>query len=151
MRCLFCLFLISCWVSAGRADDNVSVQDQINVTTSDMLAPMSDNWLSYNGDYSGRRYSPLSQINVKNANQLRTEWIFHSRNSDHLEVTPVVVNGTMFVTSANDVFALDSQTGRMVWHYARPISEGLIDVDARLVSSGVGVCNPGVNPFADHR
>src|SRR3954452_13996044 len=138
MRCLVCLCFIFCWVSAGRADDNVSVQGQINVTTSDMLAPISDNWLSYNGDYSGRRYSPLSQINVKNANQLRAEWVFHSRNSDHLEVTPVVVNGTMFVTAANDTFALEAQTGRTVCDNTRPNSEGLIDDASRHVSGGVG-------------
>src|SRR5437764_15482301 len=127
MRCLFCLVFIFLWVSAGRADGNASVQGQINVTTPDMLAAMSDNWLSYNGDYSGRRYSPLSQINVKNANQLRAEWVFHSRNSDHLKVTPVVVNGTMFVPSANDTFALDAQTCRTVWHNTRRNSEELLD------------------------
>ena len=91
---------------------NTSAQGPINVSMQDMLAPMGGNWLSYNGDYSGRRYSPLSQINVRNADQLRAEWVFHVHNSDHLEVTPVVVNGTMFVTSANDTFALDAQTGR---------------------------------------
>jgi alcohol dehydrogenase (cytochrome c) len=150
MRCLFCLFFIFCWVSAGRADDNVSVQGQINVTTPDMLAPMSDNWLSYNGDYSGRRYSPLSQINVKNANRLRAEWVFHSRNSDHLEVTPVVVNGTMFVTSANDTFALDAQTGRTVWHNTRRNSEGLIDDASRHMSRGVGVWRNRVYRMTDN-
>src|SRR5689334_698577 len=99
MRFLFCLVLIFCLVSATRAQDNASVQSQINVSAQDMMAPTAGNWLSYNGDYSGRRYSPLSQVNVKNADQLRAEWAFHARNSDHLEVTPVVVNGTMFVTS----------------------------------------------------
>jgi alcohol dehydrogenase (cytochrome c) len=127
------------WAAVARAQENVTVQSEINVRTQELLAPMTDNWLSYNGDYSGRRYSPLSQINVKNANQLRAEWIFHSRNSDHLEVTPVVVNGTMFVTSANDTFALDAQTGRTVWHDARPNSEGLIDDASRHISRGVGV------------
>src|SRR5689334_4932107 len=122
MRSLFRLVLIFCLVSAMRAQHNASVQSQIRVSTQDMLAPTAGNWLSYNGDYSGRRYSPLSQINVENANQLRAEWVFHSRNSDHLEVTPVVVNGTMFVTSANDTFALDAQTGRTVWHNTRPNS-----------------------------
>jgi alcohol dehydrogenase (cytochrome c) len=150
MRCLFCLFFIFWWVSAGWADDKASVQGQINVTTPDMLAPMSDNWLSYNGDYSGRRYSPLSQINVKNANQLRAEWVFHSRNSDHLEVTPVVVNGTMFVTSANDTIALDAQTGRTVWHNTRRNSEGLIDDASRHMSRGVGVWRNRVYRMTDN-
>lgn len=135
-----CVLLAFVWcATAARAQENGAVQSEINVRTQDLLAPMTDNWLSYNGDYSGRRYSPLSQINVKNANQLRAEWVFHSHNSDHLEVTPVVVNGTMFVTSANDTFALDAQTGRTVWHYTRPNSEGLIDDASRHISRGVGV------------
>ncbi|HEY4661058.1 MAG TPA: PQQ-binding-like beta-propeller repeat protein [Terriglobales bacterium] len=137
-------------MSTSRAEDNSSVQGEINVGTQEMLAPMADNWLSYNGDYSGRRYSPLSQINVKNANQLRAEWVFHSRNSDHLEVTPVVVNGTMFVTAANDTFALDAQTGRTVWHNTRPNSEGLIDDASRHMSRGVGVWHNRVYRMTDN-
>lgn len=97
------------------------------------------NWLSYNGDYTGRRYSSLDQINVNNVGQLRAQWVFHARNSDNLEVTPVVVDGLMFVTSANDAFALDALTGRMVWHYSRPITEGLIDDASQHHNRGVGV------------
>ena len=70
---------------------------------------------------------------------LRAQWTFHAPNSDSLEVTPVVVNGMMFVTSANDAWALDAQTGRMVWHYARPITEGLIDDASQHHNRGVGV------------
>src|SRR5205085_4391106 len=123
----------------GNSQESDAVNAEINVHSQDLVASMNSNWLSYNGDYSGRRYSPLSQIDVKNVNQLRAEWVFHSRNSDHLEVTPIVVNGTMFVTAANDTFALDAQTGRTVWHNTRPTSEGLIDDASRHMSRGVGV------------
>jgi alcohol dehydrogenase (cytochrome c) len=150
MRRLFCLAFILWGVCAARAESNDSVQSEINVSTPDMLAAMGDNWLSYNGDYSGRRYSPLSQINVRNADQLRAEWVFHSRNSDHLEVTPVVVNGTMFVTSANDTFALDAQTGRTIWHNTRPNSEGLIDDASRHISRGVGVWRNRIYRMTDN-
>jgi alcohol dehydrogenase (cytochrome c) len=121
-----------------------------NVRSADLESPIANDWLSYNGDYSGRRYSPLSQINVQNVNQLRPEWVFHSRTSDHMEVTPVVVNGTMFVTSANDVFALDAQTGRTVWHYSRPISEGLIDDASRHISRGVAIWHDRVYRETDN-
>jgi len=127
--------LIAWAESAGK-----DVTTQVNVVTEDLLKAQSGtNWLTYNGDYSGRRYSELAQITTKNVAQLRAEWIFHSRNSDHLEVTPVVVDGLMLATSANDVFALDAQTGRQIWHYARPISEGLIDDASRHISRGVGI------------
>src|SRR5579864_647661 len=115
-------------------------QTEVNVLNEALLSPqLGANWLTYNGDYSGRRYSELAQITAKNVDQLRAQWVFHSRNSDHLEVTPIVVNGLMLVTSANDVFALDGQTGRVVWHYASPISEGLIDDASRHISRGVAV------------
>jgi len=117
-----------------------NVQNEINVLPADLIARQpAANWVSYNGDYSGRRYSELSQINTQNVEQLRAEWVFHSSNSDRLEVTPIVVNGMMFVTSANDVVALDASTGRIIWHYSRPITEGLIDDASRHISRGVAV------------
>lgn len=115
-------------------------QTEINVSSQDLLTQQpSANWLTYNGDYSGRRYSALTQITTENVAKLRAEWVFHSRSSDRLEVTPVVVNGMMFVTAANDVFALDAKTGRTIWHYTRPIAEGLIDDASRHISRGVGI------------
>jgi alcohol dehydrogenase (cytochrome c) len=101
--------------------------------------PVSQNWLSYNGDYTGRRFSSLEQINAQNVGNLRAQWVFHSSNSDMLEVTPVVVDGMMFVTSANDAFALDARTGRIVWHYSRPVTEGLIDDAAQHHNRGLAI------------
>ncbi len=98
---------------------------------------LSGNWLSYNGDYSGRRYTSLSQITPANVAQLRAQWVFHSRAEGILEVTPVVVNGVMFLTASNDAYALDAQTGRVIWHYARPVSEGLIDDASGHINRGV--------------
>src|SRR5215469_3043427 len=87
-----------------------------------LLQPVGTNWPSYNGDYTGRRFSSLNQINKSNVGQLRVDWIFHAPNSSAMEVTPVVFEGMMFATSANDAYALDAQTGRVVWHYARNIT-----------------------------
>lgn len=112
----------------------------IDVSSEDLLRPQPGaNWLSYNGDYSGRRFSELTEINGKNVGQLKAQWIFHSRTSDRLEVTPIVVDGMMLVSSANDVFALDAKTGRQAWQYTRPITEGLIDDASRHLSRGVAV------------
>ena len=113
---------------------------RIDVQASDLhVEPPSANWISYNGDYSGRRYSGLSEVNTTNVGKLRAQWVFHARNSDRLEVTPVVLNGVMFVTAANDAFALDARTGRVIWHHAWPISEGLIDDASRHLNRGVAV------------
>jgi alcohol dehydrogenase (cytochrome c) len=115
------------------------------VGAEDLLArPVGANWTSYNGDYTGRRYSSLREINAGNVVQLRAAWVFHPGNSQNLEVTPVVFHGIMFVTSANDVFALDARTGRALWHYRRPISPGLLDDAAAHKNRGVAVWHDSV-------
>ena len=132
------------------AQEGTGERGHVNVHSEDLAAQAAANWTSYNGDYSGRRYSGLSQINLQNVNQLRAEWVFHSRTSDRMEVTPVVLNGAMFVTSANDTFALDAKTGRTVWHHTRPISEGLIDDASRHISRGVAVWHDRVYRETDN-
>lgn len=127
-------------MAATAAVSTGPISTAINVLPADLLVrPPAANWPSYNGDYTGRRFSSLAEINGNNVPQLRAQWIFHARNSDRLETTPVVVNGVMFVTSANHAFALDARTGRTVWHYARPVSEGLIDDASRHINRGVAV------------
>jgi len=116
-------------------------QNSAQNVTSDMLGaqPVGENWPSYNGDYTGRRFSSLREINRSNVAQLRAAWVFHPGNTQRLEATPVVVNGVMYLTSANDVYALDAATGRTLWRYARPISSGLLDDAAAHKSRGVAV------------
>jgi len=114
------------------------------------VQPVGENWPSYNGDYTGRRYSSLSQITPDNVSQLRAQWVFHSNNSDRLEVTPVVVEGTMLLTSANDVYALDARNGRILWHHSMPKSEGLIDDAAQHHNRGVGLWHSRVYMNTDN-
>ncbi len=115
------------------------------VSASDLLTkPVGANWPSYNGDYTGRRYSELQEITAANVAQLHAAWVFHPGNSQRLEATPVVFHGVMYVTSANDVFALDARTGRVLWHYQRPISAGLLDDAAAHKSRGVAVWQDSV-------
>jgi len=122
---------------AARAQNDVT-STAIDVRSEDLLnQPPTANWISYNGDYSGRRYSALSAINPGNLSGLRAEWVFHAGNTKRLEVTPVVINGVMLVTAANDAFALDARTGRVVWHHSWPISDGLIDDASQHVNRGV--------------
>jgi alcohol dehydrogenase (cytochrome c) len=134
---LFLLFLV---LDVAVVSAQTSISTHIDVRSSQLLAaPVSANWPSYNGDYRGARYSALREINVDNVSKLQAKWVFHAPNSSHLEVTPVVVDGIMFLTSANDAFALDAQTGRTIWHYSRPISEGLIDDASQHHNRGVAI------------
>lgn len=134
-------FAVAGWSSAAvMYDDPAADAAIIHVPAQDLLAQsLASNWVSYNGDYSGRRFSSLAQINPSTLPQLRAAWVFHARNTSRLEVTPVVVNGMMFVTAANDAFALDAATGRIVWHFSRPVSENLIDDAAGHLNRGVAV------------
>ncbi|MGH9503984.1 MAG: pyrroloquinoline quinone-dependent dehydrogenase [Terriglobales bacterium] len=144
--------VLGCVMLAGFSDlprETSSVA--IDVPPGELTAsPPGANWLSYNGDFTGRRFSGLSQINLANVGQLRAQWIFHSSNSNRLEVTPVVVNGVMFVTSANDTFALDARTGRVIWHHEWPISAGLIDDASGHLSRGVAVWHSRVYRQTDN-
>ena len=86
-----------------------------------LLKPATNTWPTYNGDYSGRRFSTLDQINDTNINSLTLAWIY----SAHQEVksTPLEVNGILYFTSPDNVWAVDARFGREIWHYYRK-SEG---------------------------
>jgi alcohol dehydrogenase (cytochrome c) len=144
--------LLGCLLVAAFADlSAVSSSVAIDVRPAELVAaPPGANWLSYNGDFTGRRFSGLSQINLTNVGQLRAQWVFHSSNSNRLEVTPVVVNGVMFVTSANDTYALDARTGRVIWRHERPITQGLIDDASGHLSRGVAVWHSRVYRQTDN-
>jgi alcohol dehydrogenase (cytochrome c) len=135
----------------GAVSPKSSVSLEVSVKRDTLVVqPVGKNWPSYNGDYSGQRYSSLDQINAKNVGSLRAQWVFHAPNSDRLEVTPVVLDGMMFVTSANDAYALDAQTGRVVWHHMWPITEGLIDDASQHHNRGVGVWGSSVYMETDN-
>ena len=133
-------FLAACAASQVKGQVQPPLTVVSDVSDEDLLArPVGANWTSYNGDYTGRRYSSLQAINIGNVARLSAAWAFHPGNSQRLETTPVVVRGMMYVTSANDTFALDARTGRVVWHYSRPISSGLLDDAAAHKNRGVAV------------
>src|SRR6266699_2680739 len=77
------------------------------------------NWLTYSGNYTGQRYSPLSQVTPENVKILELQWIFQARSLEKFEATPLVVDGVMYTVAApNDVIALDAATGRVYWTYS---------------------------------
>jgi acido-empty-quinoprotein group A len=87
-----------------------------------LLKPATDTWPTYNGDYSGRRYSTLDQINATNIHSLTLAWVFHS-NSAAIKSTPLEVNGVLYFSVPDNVWAVDARFGRQIWHYERK-SEG---------------------------
>jgi alcohol dehydrogenase (cytochrome c) len=83
----------------------------------DLLKSPADNWLTYAGDYTGRRHSSLAQITPANAGRLTTKWVYHVPDANGLRTSPIVHDGIMYVTNSNEVRALDAQTGRLIWAY----------------------------------
>jgi alcohol dehydrogenase (cytochrome c) len=76
------------------------------------------NWLTYSGDYLGRRFSRLDQINVKNVRTLVAKWVYQTGATGKLETSPLVVDGILYATAQDDrAFALDARTGRPIWMY----------------------------------
>ncbi len=117
---------------------------------SEAKAPAGD-WPAYGHDAAGTRYSPLTQINRDNVANLKVAWTFHvedisdgsgGRKRSGLETTPILVDGTLFLTSGfNRVFALDPETGKQRWVY-----DPLIDT---TVEYGDGLINRGVATWVD--
>jgi PQQ-dependent dehydrogenase (methanol/ethanol family) len=101
-------------------------------------APQPGDWLTYNGDDSANRYSPLKQITTANVSSLRLKWIFPIQHFD-LETTPLAADGVLYVTGPNQVSAIDALTGSALWQYARPPSAGMTG-DAKLgTNRGVAI------------
>jgi PQQ-dependent dehydrogenase (methanol/ethanol family) len=80
-------------------------------------------WLTYAGDYAGHRHSPLTQITAGNAASLVSAWVYHVDGATHLEATPLVYDGIMYVTNSNEVHALDARTGRPIWKYRDELAQ----------------------------
>jgi alcohol dehydrogenase (cytochrome c) len=83
-------------------------------------------WPSYDGSTTGNRYTPLTQIDKSNVSRLAPKWIYTIPSTLRLQVTPVVVDGIMYVTSANECYALDAGNGREIWRFQQPRTKGLV-------------------------
>jgi acido-empty-quinoprotein group A len=79
---------------------------------------LSSDWPTFNGDYSGKRYSELSQINQDNVKRLTLAWVSQPE-SVGLKSTPLEVNGILYFTTPDNVWAADARSGRQIWHYFR--------------------------------
>src|SRR5262249_54694387 len=109
------------------------------ISFAEIAEPRLGDWPTYHGHLSGNRHSPLRQIHPGNVAQLAPRWIFSIPNARRLEVTPVVVDGVMYVTSANQAFALDARSGRSIWRYPRALTKGLVGDAAAGVQPRVAV------------
>ncbi|HEY1306463.1 MAG TPA: acido-empty-quinoprotein group A [Vicinamibacterales bacterium] len=120
---------------------------QAGLDPSTILKPLSDSWPTYSGDYTGRRYSTLTQINQSNVKNLTLAWttrlvagpdgptppspfgpiqpqtiVGGVGDNDFVGATTVKgailsVNGVLYVTAPDNVWALDARDGHLLWRY----------------------------------
>ncbi|HKI26696.1 MAG TPA: PQQ-dependent dehydrogenase, methanol/ethanol family [Candidatus Sulfotelmatobacter sp.] len=84
------------------------------------------NWMTYSGDYSGKRFSGLDQINLTNVGAIVPKWVYQTGATGKLETTPLVVDGILYATGQdNRAFALDARTGRPIWMYQRQVPQDI--------------------------
>ena len=97
------------------------------VTDARLRAPDPADWLMYRRTYDGWGYSPLDQIGVHNVADLAPTWIFPTGVRDGTPQAAPIVNGnTMFVTTAEQVIALEADSGMPLWRYVRSLPADLV-------------------------
>jgi alcohol dehydrogenase (cytochrome c) len=96
-----------------------------NLDPAELVHPKAGTWGQYHGDYSGRRHSPLTQITPQNVSNLTMAWAFQTNQSAQLKSTPIVVDGVVYFTVPDNVWAVDARSGHVIWHYNRPSTQGL--------------------------
>jgi hypothetical protein len=80
----------------------------------DLLKPPADSWPLYHGDYSGRRHSALKQITPENVPDLGLAWAFQTNQSATIKSSPLLVDGVLFFTVPDNVWAVDARSGQTV-------------------------------------
>src|SRR5687768_619070 len=85
-----------------------------------LLKPTPDSWPTYHGDYSGQHHSRLTQITPANVRQMTLTWAFQTNQGQSIKATPILVNGIIYVTTVDNLWAVDARSGRQIWRYTYP-------------------------------
>lgn len=113
------------------------------------VTPKAD-WITYHGSVAAGRFSPLDQINLTTVQSLGVAWIFQMPPSPRIQATPIVVDGVMYITGWNEIYALDATTGRQLWTRSEPHTEGILG-DAGFGSNrGAAIADDKVFMVTDH-
>jgi putative heme-binding domain-containing protein len=131
--------------SAFRATPPVGV----GITFADIVDPKPVTWPTYHGHLSANRHSSLREINTVNVARVAPRWMFPISNAGWLEVTPMVVDDVMYVTAADEAYALDARSGRQIWHYSRPLTKGVIGDAASAINRGVAILGDRISMVTD--
>jgi alcohol dehydrogenase (cytochrome c) len=89
-----------------------------------LLHPPADSWPGYHGDYSGRRHSSLTQITPQNVKNLGLAWAFQTEQPARIKSSPLLVDGVLYFTVPDNIWAVDARSGHQIWHYNQPTTQG---------------------------
>jgi len=89
-----------------------------------LLNPPASAWPGYHGDYSGRRHSALTEITPENVGRLGLAWAFQTGQVGQVKASPLLVDGVLYLTVPNNVWAVDARSGHQIWHYTYPPNKG---------------------------
>jgi outer membrane protein assembly factor BamB len=111
-------------------------------------------WTYHLGDQGGSRFSTLTQINTSNVATLKRAWTFHT-GSGRFAGSPMVVDGVMYFSAPNGVYAVDAITGTQIWRYVpedpgQPVAgggggalgRGTVNSAGRRTGLATMVCRP---------
>jgi alcohol dehydrogenase (cytochrome c) len=110
------------------------------------LAGRAGDWPSFGRTADQNRHSPLGQITRANVGRLGRVFNVDFRQIDATilrgqQSFPLVVNGRIYVTTADDnVFALDGTSGKVLWRF-KPSNTALFANFGIRANRGVGYCN----------
>jgi alcohol dehydrogenase (cytochrome c) len=99
-----------------------------------LLKPPPDSWPLYHGTYDGQRHSRLEQITPQNVRALSMAWAFQTNQKADIKSSPLLVDGVLYFTVPDNVWAVDAHSGHQLWHYTYPPNPGL-----HIGSRGVGM------------
>ena len=101
-------------------------------------------WLLYGGNYSNYRHSPIEELTPESVSNLKVAWSFPTGTDRQFEVSPVVYDGLMYISSSyNRLFALDAATGELHWRYDHPQPDDL-RVCCGPVNRGVAISGDAI-------
>jgi PQQ-dependent dehydrogenase (methanol/ethanol family) len=115
----------------------------------EILKPRAGDWPTYHGRLDGNRHSLHAQITTANVSRLALQWVHSLRGFDN-EMTPLVLDGIMYITATNQVSALDASSGREIWRFSRPRTPGVRGDAGIGFNRGAAVLGPRVFLVTDN-
>ena len=118
----------------------IGLLGSVGCTNSEEKIKQGRTWMTYQGDAASSSYSPLSQINTSNVNQLQNVWTFQTTDLPYgadpvtSQSNPIIVDGVLYANSAKQtVYAINAKTGEKIWSF-NPLEKGEPSATSRGVT-----------------